>query len=115
MQLHKNGKFDVTREMKADHINDELACGIACQSQIQAAESKTFEMCLVWDMPVVSFFNKTKKHKRYYTKYFGVESGSAKIAEYALGNYNNWEKEIYDWQKPTLENRYVTHFVTTNL
>lgn len=105
MQLFKNGKFDVTPEMKANHINDELACGIACQGLVSSKGNKSFEMCFVWDMPVVTFFNRTKKHKRFYTKFFGVESASAKIAEYALGNYVNWEKEIYNWQKPTLEDR----------
>lgn len=104
-QLYNNGKFDNTPEMKANHVNDELACAIACQSEIKSNGKQSLEMCLVWDMPIVTFFNKTRKHKRFYTKYFGVESASGKMAEYALGNYTKWESDIYEWQKPILEDR----------
>lgn len=102
-QLYDNGKFDTIPNMKTRHTNDELACGIACQSTIAPSQKKNYEMSLSWNMPVVTFINKIKKHSRFYTKYFGSESAAAQIGEYALTNYNDWEKKIYEWQKPILD------------
>lgn len=106
-QLEQNGRFDKIADFKANHYCDEMACGIAAQLTANPSDVKTIEMCLVWDMPVVNFSMKLKKYKRFYTKHFGEEGASGKIAEYALQNYAKWETEIYKWQSKVLDDRYL--------
>lgn len=101
-QLYEFGKFKSKPEKQAVVDNGEMACGISCQIRLVSVKSKTVEMCLVWDMPVVNFVNSSKIYKRYYSKFFGTEDNSTPLAEYALNNYQVWEKKIYSWQKPIL-------------
>ena len=45
--------------------------------------------------------------RRYYSQYFGGEPGqaaaAAEICRYALSRYEDWEEEIWRWQRPVLE------------
>lgn len=42
---------------------------------------------------------------RYYTKYFNndKETVAQEICHYTLMNYNSWEYDIYNWQRPVLD------------
>lgn len=102
-QLYNNGKFDKLSKNKFDQTFSELACGIATQMQVNPSQVKDCEMCLAWDMPVVNFPDSDKKYYRFYTKYFGRDNATLKIVDYALKNYQQWERAIYKWQTPVLD------------
>ncbi|XP_045534468.1 non-lysosomal glucosylceramidase [Papilio machaon] len=74
------------------------------------------EFALVWDMPIIKYKNDKKTHKRYYTKYFGSDAiAGASIAAYALRNYENWEKQIVEWQDPILSNSNIPDWLKSAL
>lgn len=103
-ELKINGEF--TKSTKsASQIFGEMACGMAAKIDLPENAEKQIDMVLVWDMPSIYFSDKQKTYHRFYTKYFGSESASLKIAAYALDNYNSWEENIDKWQKKILCNR----------
>ncbi|XP_026733304.1 non-lysosomal glucosylceramidase [Trichoplusia ni] len=74
------------------------------------------EFCLAWDMPVIRYKKDTKVYKRYYTKYFGSDGiAGASIAAYALRNYDNWEKQLAEWQDPILNNSNIPDWLKSAL
>lgn len=78
--------------------------------------SGTTEFCLAWDMPIVKYKKDSKIQKRYYTKYFGSDGiAGASIAAYALRNYNNWEKQLAEWQDPILNNSNIPDWLKSAL
>ncbi|XP_068632889.1 non-lysosomal glucosylceramidase [Battus philenor] len=79
--------------------------GLSSSLSIEPGGIGTTEFALVWDMPVIKYKKDKKVHKRYYTKYFGSDGiAGASIAAYALRNYENWEKQLAEWQDPILSN-----------
>lgn len=81
----------------------DVGVALCARVSLKPKSSHDLEFVLAWDMPIIHFPKKLKAHKRYYTKYFNAcgDSG-AKICEYSLKHYNNWEKAIDNWQKPIL-------------
>ncbi|XP_013187208.1 non-lysosomal glucosylceramidase [Amyelois transitella] len=74
------------------------------------------EFCLAWDMPVIKYKKDKKVHKRYYTKYFGSDGiAGASIAAYALRNYENWEKQLAEWQDPIFTNSNIPDWLKSAL
>lgn len=105
-QLYANGKFNkILDHKKSDHYFGEMGSAIASQITISPGKIEQLENCLVWDMPVVTFFGKAKKYSKFYTKFFGSEKPTLKIVDYAFKNYTNWEQSIYDWQKEVLDDQ----------
>ncbi|KAK4884164.1 hypothetical protein RN001_000435 [Aquatica leii] len=102
-QLYENGCFDKFSKNETDQRFNEVACGIAVQVQVNPNDTEETEMCLVWDMPIVSFPKGYKRYNRFYTKYFGSENATLKIVDYAFKNYKDWESAIYKWQQPILD------------
>lgn len=103
-QLNVNGKFNkILDNKKSDHFFGEMGSAIASQVTVSPQTTAKLEQCLVWDMPMVTFFGKGKKYAKFYTKFFGNEKPTVKIIEYAFKNYQNWEQSIYDWQKDVLD------------
>ncbi|XP_044264175.1 non-lysosomal glucosylceramidase [Tribolium madens] len=103
IQLKNNGSFDKISDKNYGQIFGEMACGIATKVTIQAGNTITSEMTLVWDMPSVQFPKKQKKYTRYYTKHFEGDNTGLRIVRYAFENYHNWERAIHDWQKRILD------------
>lgn len=106
-----------------EHLKSkDVAAAVAAQVVVKGQRTADLEFTLNWDMPIINFYNKTKNHSKYYTKYFGQagESGP-KIADYALQNCSKWEQQIDNWQRPILEdrlarNREIFHpIIDTNL
>lgn len=97
-------------ELKADNRgvkkkNVELAVALCSRFDVPSNTSKSTEFCLVWDMPFAKFPFKNDMHLKFYTKFFKSDGSSGPdIAFYCLQNFKNWEKSIFDWQKPILEN-----------
>ncbi|CAG4974270.1 unnamed protein product [Parnassius apollo] len=90
---------------KAKKIYKCDSIGLSNSISLDPGGSGSTEFCLVWDMPVIKYRKDKKIHKRYYTKYFGSDGiAGASIAAYALRNYENWEKQIAEWQDPILSN-----------
>ncbi|KAF5300882.1 hypothetical protein FQR65_LT09044 [Abscondita terminalis] len=102
-QLYENGCFEKFLKNETDQQFKEIACGIAVQVKVKADTKEEVEMCLVWDMPVVSFPEGDKKFNRFYTKYFGSDNATLKIVDYSFKNYKVWENAIYEWQRPILQ------------
>ena len=104
--LHKQGKFDkVTDRKKDDHVFGEMAIAVAAQVTVPARGSDDVEMCLVWDIPVVSFVGQGRQYTKFYSKMFGREKAPLKIVDYTLKNYARWEEDIWGWQKPILDDK----------
>ncbi|KAK9730432.1 Glycosyl-hydrolase family 116, catalytic region [Popillia japonica] len=102
-QLYENGKFNkILDHHKSDHYFGEMGSAIASQVTVQSGKTEEVENCLVWDMPLVTFFGKAKKYAKFYTKFFGSDKPTLKIVDYAFKNYKSWEQSIYDWQKIVL-------------
>nr|XP_018906932.1 PREDICTED: non-lysosomal glucosylceramidase [Bemisia tabaci] len=88
---------------QTSHIGKNVGVAVACECQISPGGASNAQFALTWDMPVIKFLESPKTFTRYYTKYFGSEgSNSPSMCEYALENYTKWEKEIFQWQQPTL-------------
>ncbi|XP_031340395.1 non-lysosomal glucosylceramidase isoform X3 [Photinus pyralis] len=101
-QLYDDGNFSDLTKTETDEVYDEVGCGIAVQVKVAPGAVEEPEMCLVWDMPIVSFPEGVTKYNKFYTKYFGVEKAALKIVNHALRNYKDWELAIYKWQEPVL-------------
>lgn len=104
-QLENNGQFDKLKKKESNFICDDVACGIASKVLVKSSKTEVLEFCFTWDMPIVSFPKSNKSYKRFYTKYFGDSSAFFKIGYYAFKSYNLWEEQIYQWQKPVLDDR----------
>lgn len=100
--LYKQGRFLKNEKQKSDNVYGEMGVGVAAQIVVPAGDVKDVEMCLVWDMPVVSFPGGRRKYSKYYTKYFGSSDATLKIVDYALNKYKKWEEDIYLYQKKVL-------------
>nr|XP_014270421.1 non-lysosomal glucosylceramidase isoform X1 [Halyomorpha halys] len=113
--LKANGElnqFTSTNVSKSD--NEEMACAVCYRSCVSSNSSSDYIFSLTWDMPKFSF--STQALKRFYTKYFG-ENGDAvpQLSSYCISNYSRWEKEIYNWQKPVLENKSLPNWYKSAL
>lgn len=104
--LKEHGQL--TEHSVEEHLKSkgDVAGAVAGQINLKGGSTGDLEFTLIWDMPLVNFYNKTKTYSRYYTKYFGRagESGP-KIADYSLQNGSKWEQQIDNWQRPILEDR----------
>lgn len=104
--LHEKGGFSKSEtKEKLDNVYGEMGVGVAAQTILQPGNTGNIEMCLVWDMPVVNFSEARRKYCKYYTKFFGTSDATLKIVDYALKEYNNWEKHIYAHQKKVLHDK----------
>lgn len=103
--LYERGRFSTRKPVseKSENVYGEMGVGIAAKVVLAAgAVRDDVEMCLVWDMPVVSFPGGRKKYCKYYTKYFGSCDATLKIVDFALNQYKKWEEDIYFYQKNVL-------------
>lgn len=108
--LQETGQFMNTEtsepSQRADLLEartyNEMAVGVAAAVIVKPMENKSIEMSLVWDMPVVNFFSRAKRYKRYYSKFFASDDAPVNIASYALNEYKNWDTAIYQWQSKVL-------------
>ncbi|XP_034827146.1 non-lysosomal glucosylceramidase isoform X1 [Maniola hyperantus] len=106
---NKNDK-ETTKKM---YKNDSIA--LSSTISLDPGGCDSTEFCLVWDMPVIKYKD-SKIHKRYYTKYFGSDGiAGASIAAYALRNYENWEKQLAEWQDPILNNSNIPEWLKSAL
>lgn len=103
-QLQKNGQFNkIVEKSNNPHIFGELAVGVSGKTRISSGRQENIEMVLVWDMPSIIYPVSNKKYYRFYTEKFGKENAALKIVDYAFTHYENWENEIYLWQKEVLD------------
>lgn len=101
--LYNNGMFPkVPENYKNDNVFGEMGCALASQITLMPESNEDMEFSLVWDMPVVTFPGKIRKYHKFYTNFFPPEHATLKIIDYTFKNYDNWEFEIYNWQKNIL-------------
>ncbi|XP_039751489.1 non-lysosomal glucosylceramidase isoform X2 [Pararge aegeria] len=106
---NKNGK----EKAKKIYKNDSIA--LSSTISLDPGGCGSAEFCLVWDMPIIKYKD-SKIHKRYYTKYFGSDGiAGPSIAAYALKNYENWEKQLSEWQDPILNNSNIPDWLKSAL
>lgn len=98
--LYEQGGF--LENGKIENVYGEMGVGIAAQVHLQVGGVKNLEMCLAWDMPIISFPGGRKKYYKYYTKFFGSSDATLKIVDYTLNHYKKWEEDIYFYQKKVL-------------
>ncbi|CAH0551459.1 unnamed protein product [Brassicogethes aeneus] len=101
LQLKNQGEFE---ERCDGQRYGEMAVGIACKTALKSKGSAQLQMALAWDMPTVTFPKGGKKYRRFYSEFFKKENASLYIVEYAFENFRDWEKQIYEWQAPVLNN-----------
>nr|CAD7442175.1 unnamed protein product [Timema bartmani] len=104
--LSKDGEFD-SPSASSGHktrTGEQLACAVCVKLSLQGGRTGQAEFALVWDMPNIHFSGKSKKYRRFYTKWFPTDgTGAASLSHYVLSNYEHWEKEIELWQQPVLQ------------
>ncbi|XP_066245267.1 non-lysosomal glucosylceramidase [Euwallacea similis] len=105
-QLLKNGQFDKQLQ-KNPHIFGEVGVAIAAQINVSSKNTQDIEMILVWDIPSIIYPAPQTKYYRYYTDKFGREDAALKIVDFAFENYEKWEEDIYQWQRPVLEDGWL--------
>lgn len=105
--LHEQGGFSKCENGKSENVYGEMGVGVAAQATMQAGAVRDVEMCLVWDMPLVTFTEQRKKYFKYYTKYFGATDACLKIVDFAFKRYKDWEKAIYGYQRKVLDDKLV--------
>ncbi|XP_028821210.1 non-lysosomal glucosylceramidase [Denticeps clupeoides] len=83
---------------------EELAAALAVGGSVSAHGHTCLELCLAWDMPVITFGSREKEHLRRYTRYFGSRGDAGpSLCHYALTHYRDWERRIEEWQRPILQ------------
>ena len=81
-----------------------IASALAQSFILQPGEEKQIVFSLAWDMPQISFAQKTTYYRRY-TDFFGRSGNVApQLADYALQHYKQWEDAIATWQRPIIQN-----------
>ncbi|XP_008548504.2 non-lysosomal glucosylceramidase [Microplitis demolitor] len=104
--LERTGKLNTSpTHSKSSPAQKHVGCAVCTSLRIQANSTREIEFCLVWDIPKVQFHYKLRQYLRYYTKYFNndKETVAQEICHYTLMNYNSWEYDIYNWQRPVLD------------
>ncbi|XP_034935399.1 non-lysosomal glucosylceramidase [Chelonus insularis] len=103
--LERSGKLGIDRQEKSAPTKNHVACAVCAFVRVQSNKSREIEFSLVWDMPKIRFHNGLKEYLRYYTKYFynDKQSVAPDLCYYTLMHYNAWESDIYNWQRPVLE------------
>lgn len=100
----KDGKLDNQINNDPSKSGEEIGSAVCVSVKLHAGEHKKIVFSLAWDMPVIRFGDGRAWYRRY-TKFFDKTGNSAgKISIEALNNYEKWENDIIEWQKPILEN-----------
>lgn len=89
---------------------------IPAHSKICKDSRMTF--ALVWHMPRVKFGKRVRELRRWYSQYFNSHDeieAAGDLCDYALGNYERWERDIEAWQRPTLEHPHLPHWFKSAL
>ncbi|KAJ8681968.1 hypothetical protein QAD02_017760, partial [Eretmocerus hayati] len=109
-KLQRTARLDDELEVDQQHNSKSakskkpIAAAVCADTLVPAGNCKSFEFCLAWHMPRIHFFFKQKNYSRYYTQALGGEPcTAASISRYALINYRKWEQDIWEWQRPVLE------------
>jgi non-lysosomal glucosylceramidase len=80
-----------------------VGVAIALRFTLQPGESLTIPFVLAWDFPVTEFAAGINYYRRY-TDFFGRDGHHAgAIATIALTQYENWDKNIQNWQQPIID------------
>uniref|UniRef100_A0A8C7XR32 Non-lysosomal glucosylceramidase n=1 Tax=Oryzias sinensis TaxID=183150 RepID=A0A8C7XR32_9TELE len=83
---------------------EKVAAALAVGCSVPAHGHNDVEFCLAWDMPLITFGSRERKHVRRYTRYFGSKGeASPSLSHYALTHYKEWERRIEEWQSPILQ------------
>jgi non-lysosomal glucosylceramidase len=76
---------------------------LCAKAHLEPNESAEITFALSWDIPIIQFGGGRRWYK-YYTRFFGVDGKCAiPLVNEALDNWQTWNAEITEWQKPILE------------
>jgi non-lysosomal glucosylceramidase len=82
--------------------SERLGAAIAISMRLAPGQTTDFPIALAWDFPHAEY-GEGIVYPRYYTRVFGEEgNNSFAIARRALANYENWQRQIEEWQGPYL-------------
>jgi non-lysosomal glucosylceramidase len=83
--------------------NSQLGAALAVRFTLEPGENLEIPFVLTWDLPITEFAAGINYYRRY-TDFFGRNGDNAwAIATTALQEYQNWQTEIQNWQRPILE------------
>jgi non-lysosomal glucosylceramidase len=82
---------------------EQIGSAIAVRFTLQPGESRQVPFVVTWDFPVTEFAEGIPYYRRY-TDFFGRNGTNAwSIVRTALKQYEDWQTQIQDWQRPILE------------
>lgn len=100
---------DFAGDGQLDNVDDPTVSGderigaaLAISFELAPGETKTVPFALAWDLPVVSFPDGARWHKRYTRFYDDTGTNAWEIATDALRYYRGWRRQIKAWQEPIL-------------
>ena len=99
-----NGTLSNSPDSRTVGGDEALAGAVAVKFILEPKERLEFPMVVAWDFPYYEF-EKGVKYRKKYTEYFGASGNNAfAIACEALDKYQDWEKDIDNWQKEIVDN-----------
>jgi non-lysosomal glucosylceramidase len=82
---------------------EQIGAAITVRFTLKPGESRQVPFVVTWDFPVTEFAEGIPYYRRY-TDFFGRNGTNAwSMVRTALKQYEDWQTQIQDWQRPILE------------
>jgi non-lysosomal glucosylceramidase len=99
----KDGSLADTGDETPAVEGEQIGSAIAVRFTLQPGESRQVPFVVTWDFPVTEFAEGIPYYRRY-TDFFGRNGTNAwSMVRTALKQYEDWQTQIQDWQRPILE------------
>lgn len=104
--LEKTGDLPHYEE-SCEQDSREMGVAVANRFEVLPGNSESCEFSLSWDMPTVLFGSSGRSYRRRYTRFFGAGNVADALCARALRRRSNWEKDLDDWQSPTINHLFL--------
>ncbi len=99
----KNGSLADAGDETPAAEGEQIGSAIAVRFTLKPGESRQVPFVVSWDFPVTEFAEGIPYYRRY-TDFFGRNGTNAwSMVRTALKQYEDWQTQIRDWQRPILE------------
>lgn len=84
-------------------VGEQIGAAIAVRLTLAPGETRQVPFVVTWDFPITEFAEGIPYYRRY-TDFFGRSGTNAwSMVRTALKQYEDWQTQIQDWQRPILE------------
>ncbi|CAF4727784.1 unnamed protein product [Rotaria sp. Silwood1] len=104
LDLTDDGRLTEPQNTRSTAVH--TASCVCITTTVEPNSIKTSEFVLAWHMPVINFGLGQRQYRRWYTKFFDIETltGST-LCVYTMKNRTQWEEDIAKWQQPILDDQ----------